>query len=61
MDGITIKVTGSFKGKFEEVAKQMPIIEKRALYKAAYFLREKIRESLTTHVPVIAFRYNTEL
>jgi len=54
MDGITLKVTGSFKGKFEEVAEQMPIIEKRALYKAAYFLREKIRESLVSSVPKAA-------
>lgn len=51
MDGITLKVTGSFKGKFEEVAKEMPNIEKRALYKAAYFLRDKIRESLVSSVP----------
>jgi len=54
MDGITLKVTGSFKGKFEEVAEQMPRIEKRALYKAAYFLREKIRESLVSSVPKAA-------
>ena len=51
MDGITLKVTGSFKGKFEEIAEQMPRIEKRALYKAAYFLREKIRDSLVSSVP----------
>lgn len=51
MDGIYFKISGSFKGNFEEVAKEMPNIEKRALYKAAYFLREKLRESLVSSVP----------
>lgn len=51
MDGIYFKISGSFKGNFEEVAKEMPNIEKRALYRAAYFLREKIRESLVSSVP----------
>jgi len=51
MDGIYFKISGSFKGNFEEVAKEMPNIEKRALYKAAYFLREKLRESLVSAVP----------
>lgn len=51
MDGIYFKISGSFKGKFEEVAEQMPNIEKRALYHAAYFLRDKIRESLVSAVP----------
>lgn len=51
MDGITLKVTGYFKGNFEEVAKEMPNIEKRALYKAAYFLRDKIRQQLSTSLP----------
>lgn len=30
MDGIYFKISGSFKGNFEEVAKEMPNIEKRA-------------------------------
>lgn len=51
MDGIYFKISGSFKGNFEEVAKEMPNIEKRALYKAAYFLRDKIRQQLSTSVP----------
>lgn len=51
MEGISVKITGTFKGKFEEVAKEMPHIEKRALYKAAYFLRDKIRQSLTSAIP----------
>ena len=38
MDGITLKISGTFKGAFEEIANQMPNIEKRALYHAAYFL-----------------------
>lgn len=51
MDGIYFKISGSFKGNFEEVAKEMPNIEKRALYKAAYFLRDKIRQQLSTSLP----------
>lgn len=51
MDGITLSVRGSFKGNFDEIAKEMPNIEKRALYRAAYFLRDKIRESLISAVP----------
>ena len=51
MDGIYFKISGTFKGKFDEVAKDMPRIEKRAIYRAAYFLRDKIRESLVTAVP----------
>ena len=51
MDGITLSIRGSFKGNFDEIAKEMPNIEKRALYKAAYFLREKIQQSLISAVP----------
>ena len=36
MDGITLSIRGSFKGNFDEIAKEMPNIEKRALYRAAY-------------------------
>lgn len=50
MDGIYFKISGSFKGNFDEVAKEMPNIERRALYRAAYFLRSKIRESLVSSV-----------
>ncbi len=51
MDGIYFKISGSFKGNFDEIAKEMPNIEKRALYHAAYFLRDKIRQSLVSAVP----------
>jgi len=51
MEGITLKISGTFKGAFEEVAKQMPNIEKRALYHAAYFLRDEIRKSFKSKLP----------
>lgn len=51
MDEITLKVSGTFRGPFEEIAKKMPDLEKKALYRAAYFLRDKIRQSLVTAVP----------
>lgn len=51
MDGITFKISGTFKGAFEEVANQMPNIEKRSLYHAAYFLRDEIRKSFKSKLP----------
>ena len=51
MDGITFKISGTFKGAFEEAANQMPNIEKRALYHAAYFLRDEIRKSFKSKLP----------
>ena len=51
MDGITFKISGTFKGAFEEVANQMPNIEKRALYHAAYFLRDEIRKTFKSKLP----------
>ena len=51
MDGITLKISGTFKGAFEEIANQMPNIEKRALYHAAYFLRDEIRKSFKSKLP----------
>lgn len=51
MDGIEFKITGNLVGKFEETAKEMPKIEQRALYRAAYFLREQIRNELISKVP----------
>lgn len=51
MDNITLKVTGSLRGPFEEIAAKMPRIEKRALYRAAYFLREKIQNQLISSLP----------
>lgn len=64
MDGITLKISGSFIGSFDDVAKKMPQIEKGALYKAAYFLRDKIRSSLISEVPKATLRnpkYNDTL
>ena len=51
MDGITLTISGTFKGAFEEIANQMPNIEKRALYHAAYFLRDEIRKSFKSKLP----------
>ena len=51
MDGITFKISGTFKGAFEEIANQMPNIERTALYRAAYALREKLRHSLVSSLP----------
>lgn len=51
MDGITFKISGTFKGVFEEMANKMPNIEKRALYHAAYFLRDEIRRSFKSKLP----------
>ena len=51
MDGITLKISGTFKGAFEEVVNQMPNIEKRALYHAAYFLRDEIRKTFKSKLP----------
>lgn len=51
MDAITVKITGSLKGPFEEIARKLPQAEKRALYRAAYFFREKIRQQLSTALP----------
>ena len=51
MDGISYKVEGTLVGKFEETAREMPGIEKLALYKAGFFLRDKIRQQLLTNVP----------
>lgn len=51
MDDIIFKVTGSLKGPLEEMKEEIPKAEKRALYRAAYFLRDKIRQSLTSSLP----------
>lgn len=51
MDGITLTISGTFKGAFEEIANQMPNIEKRALYHAAYYLRDEIRKSFKSKLP----------
>lgn len=64
IEGINFKISGSFIGPFEEVAEQMPRIEKRALYKAAIFLRDCVRKSIISNVPKSTLRnpkYNDTL
>lgn len=51
MDGITLKVSGALTGPLEQMREELPRAEKRALYRAAYFLRDKIRQSLVSSVP----------
>ena len=51
MDNIRLYIRGSFKGNFDEVARQMPQIEKRALYHAAYYMRDKIKQYLKSALP----------
>lgn len=51
MDGITLRITGDLRGPLDEMREQLPRAEKKALYKAAYFLRDKIRQSLTSSLP----------
>lgn len=51
MDGITFRITGNLRGPLEKMREELPRAEKRALYRAAYFLRDKIRQSLTTAIP----------
>lgn len=50
MDGITFKISGTLRGPLDEMKEKIPQAEKRALYRAAYFLRDKIRQSLTTNI-----------
>ena len=51
MDGISFRISGSLLGPLEQMQKELPRAEKRALYRAAYFLRDKIRQSLVSSVP----------
>ena len=51
MDNISLKITGSLLGPLEKLKEELPRAEKRALYRAAYFLRDKIRESLVSNIP----------
>lgn len=51
MDGISFRISGSLLGPLEEMQKELPRAEKRALYRAAYYLRDKIRQSLVSSVP----------
>jgi len=51
MDNISLKITGNLLGPLEEMKRELPKAEKRALYRAAYFLRDKIRQSLVSSLP----------
>ena len=51
MDNITLKITGNLLGPLEEMKRELPKAEKRALYAAGWFLRDKIRQSLVSSVP----------
>ena len=51
MDGIRLKISGTLTGPLEELKEELPNAERRALYRAAYFLRDKIRQSLISSLP----------
>lgn len=51
MDNIKVSIKGTLIGKFEKVVKELPFAEKRALISAAYFLRDKIKQQLTSSLP----------
>lgn len=51
MDGITLKIEGTLTAPLEELREELPRAERRALYRAAYYLRSKIRESLSSAIP----------
>ena len=51
MDEISFKVSGTLLGPLEKMKEELPKAERRALYRAAYFLRDKIRQSLTSSLP----------
>lgn len=50
-DEITLKMSGTLLGPLEKMREELPRAEKRALYHAAYFLRDKIRQSLISSIP----------
>lgn len=56
MEGINVKISGSFKGEFDWMAANMPRFEKQALYHAAFFLRDKVKESIISNVPKATVR-----
>ena len=51
MEGINLKITGTFKGQIDRIKEILPRAERRALYTAAVFLRDKIKQSLISAVP----------
>ena len=54
MDGISFRISGSLLGPLEEIKEQLPRAEKRALYRAAYALRDRLRQSLVSSIPKAA-------
>lgn len=54
MDGISFKISGSLLGPLEQMKEELPRAEKRALYRAAYFLRDRIKQSLESSLPKAA-------
>jgi hypothetical protein len=51
MDSIKLNIKGNLRQPLEQALVDLPIAEKRALYRAAYFLRDKIRQQLVSSVP----------
>lgn len=51
MDGINLKITGTLTDTIDNLRNELPRGEKRALYRAAYFLRDKIKQSLVSSIP----------
>ena len=54
MDGISLKVSGTLLGPLEKMKEELPRAEKRALYRAAYALRDRLRQSLVSSIPKAA-------
>lgn len=64
MDKIEVKITGTLTTKFEEAVREIPKMERLALYRAGFFLRDKIRQQLIKSVPKATTpnpRYNDTL
>ena len=51
MEGISLTIRGTLTKPLEDIQHELPRAEKRALYRSAYFLRDKIKESLISSIP----------
>lgn len=51
MDNISFKISGSLLGPLEKMKDELPRAEKRALYRSAYALRDRLRQSLVSSLP----------
>lgn len=51
MEGITLKLSGTLLGPLEKMQEEIPIAEKKALYTAAFYLKDKIKESINLSIP----------